>query len=219
MTPERAIGYARVYSKEQEQKGFSIPVQMKRTAFWVVTACIGFWLGWSVKAVSLGFDPMFLYSFITMLATVVVAWATVKYVRLTHELVKQGENRDMAAQRQEARILYATCQRLSEILEELPTEVNQGQIKRVAMWESQEIEYLTLTVPRFDGANATLVVNDLRWLKDRVDEMMAGKNTVGGVNSPFSTEEWAMKLVGGRVQVKNLMESCTKYLGAFDRLK
>jgi hypothetical protein len=166
-----------------------------------------------------------LYSTILMaLVTIVLVWATLRYVELTHELVESSKAqlehslaREEASRRQEVRNLELLCRRLAAAIAALPKttdKMTERVMREAAIWDGQDLhdlESLATALDSTEGAHAIQTVNNLRWVGERV-HMVKTTPPIQGVRwDKFPWPEWAQKLTEAEENLRALITACEAY--------
>lgn len=163
-----------------------------------------------------------LYSTILMaLVTIVLVWATLKYVELTHELVESSKAqlqhslaREEASRRQEVRNLELLCHRLAAAIAALPKtmdKVTDRVLREAAIWDGEDLhdlESLATALDASEGAHAARTVNNLRWIGERVHVVKTTPPIQGVRWDKFPWPEWAQRLTEAEESVKVLIVAC-----------
>lgn len=163
-----------------------------------------------------------LYSTVLMaLVTIVLVWATLRYVELTHELVESSKAqlqhslaREEASRRQEVRNLELLCRRLAAAIAALPKtmdKMTERVLREAAIWDGEDLhdlESLATALDSTEGAHAIRTVNNLRWVGERV-HMVKTTPPIQGVRwDKFPWPEWAQKLTEVEESVRVLITAC-----------
>lgn len=163
-----------------------------------------------------------LYSAILMaLVTIVLVWATLKYVELTHELVESSKAqlqhslaREEASRRQEIRNLELLCRRLLAAISVLPKTANENPdrlMREAAVWDGEDLRDLESLVTALDAkesAQAAQTVNNLRWIGERV-HMVKTTPVIQGVRwNRFPWSEWGQRITETEGSLNLLITAC-----------
>jgi hypothetical protein len=166
-------------------------------------------------------------SLMMLFATIVLVWATWRYVGLTYELVENNKRqlhhileREQAARRQGARTLNQVCHRLRAALTELPHGSNDQmdrKMRQAAIWSERDyhdMELLATEIGQPVGVQLGQLLNDLRWIEGRIDWVRNTPEAIGVRWGSFPWQDWLTRLTTAEEQLRLLEDEADRRASA-----
>ncbi len=165
--------------------------------------------------------------YVQLLATLVVAGATIWYARLTHYLLRHSEQQfehlltaERASRRDQIRTLRSRCGRLLETVRTFPNPLVWEKFKLATLWEDDDVvglEGLAASIGSAELQYAGAIVRDLRWFKDRYDDARKGNWPQVDISGDRMTDRWQSNLAATIDNLEMLVKGCTEQLPPMER--
>ena len=159
-----------------------------------------------------------LTSIAIMLATLVVAWATYKYVGLTHEIVLNSRSelahaleRDKTVERQTRRLLVALARRLRSEALSLPESIETIHTMPGLPWVDKDLQDLELFASSRgveETKYASTAVSNLRWIANKLEELEKAPSTDRPQLRRLGATDWVAKRSAAIEELSALLSKC-----------
>lgn len=164
---------------------------------------------------------------VQLVATVVVAGATIWYAYLTHKLLRHSENQfkhllvgERALRREKMLALRSKCERLLGTIKTFPNPLVWEKLKLAALWNSEDLvgfEVLAASIGAAEAHSAGVIVQNLRWFEDRYKNAKEGVWPQEDITGDRIADRWQSNLVSITASLARLKDACIDQLPAMDR--
>jgi hypothetical protein len=166
-----------------------------------------------------------LSSVATGLGTSTLVVVTAVYALFVYEQNKTLTDRERKVRQRELSVLETKCRRLIRCLKALPRNNSQGDSawRDATIWDARDLhdlEAIASTLGVVEASQAVEVVNDLRWIGERVAHCKSRVDANRGIEQAefqLPWPDWNDRISAAEKGTASLAESCRKFLGSGQR--